>query len=213
MSPQQQISVNTLVRSSKYPVSWVISSVGFKFNSADTFIPQQPLTDADRQILLLDQRDDTEFASLCQSVVGLRLLFAVSEEFRKEHGNRGIQDFFPLQERLGKRSVNDMMEAMSRRSASPLAKELRQASVVLKAALEKTVRGKACRYSPELLAFRGTKLTFFYIGVVGRTRLPRKQVQKLLHGSRVWRHSSKNLASSHGSDENSGPRFYSTHPN
>lgn len=124
LSLLQQKSLNSLVRTSQFPVSWVVSSVGAFYDSTETFLGQQPLTDADRRIVSLDDRGDEDFRELCQAVVSLRLLFSMSESARVSHANKPLADFFPLHARLGRRGVNDMMTVIAQRSASPMAKQL-----------------------------------------------------------------------------------------
>lgn len=152
----QQKSVNTLVRISQYPVSWVISSVGALFDSTDTFIEQQPLTDADRRVIKLDQRTEAEFRELCQAVVSLRLMFSVSEQARTNFGTADLAEFFPLADRsdstgkvrsgrLGNRSVNDIMEVIAARSTSPVAQTVVSAAESLQAALSVTRNGSPGR--------------------------------------------------------------------
>lgn len=144
LSDLQQKSINTLVRTSQYPVSWVISSVGSLLDNTETFIEQQPLTDADRRVIHLDRRTDEDFRDLCQAVVSLRLLFSVSEKARINHSPDNLADFFPLGDRivggrpgrLGSRNVNDVMEAIATKSTSPIAAAVVEAARRLQTALD-----------------------------------------------------------------------------
>lgn len=120
----QQVSLNTLVRNSKFPVSWVVSYVGSLFENSRTYLEQQPLTDADRRVISLDSRNENDFRELCQAVVSLRLMFSVSEQARTSRAVKEVSDFFPLDARLGSRSVNDIMGQMIKRSTSPIAERL-----------------------------------------------------------------------------------------
>ncbi|MDF0522028.1 hypothetical protein P0R31_32815 [Bradyrhizobium yuanmingense] len=127
----QQVSLNTLVRNSKFPVSWVVSYVGSLFENSRTYLEQQPLTDADRRVISLDSRNESDYRELCQAVVSLRLMFSVSEQARTLRSVKEVSDFFPLDARLGSRSVNDIMEQMIKRSTSPTAERLaRNAAIV-----------------------------------------------------------------------------------
>ena len=147
LSNLQQKSVNTLVRISQHPISWVVSSVGALYDSTETFLEQQPLTDADRRIIQLDRRTDFDFRELCQAVVSLRLLFSVSEKTRIEHRPTELADFFPLADlsndihsprpgKLGVRNVNDIMETIATRSMSPVAQNLIKAATLLQESLD-----------------------------------------------------------------------------
>ncbi|WP_139017498.1 hypothetical protein [Bradyrhizobium sp. STM 3809] len=137
LSTAQQVSLNTLVRNSKAPVSWVVSYVGSLFENSRTYLEQQPLTDADRRVISLDSRKDTDFRELCQAVVSLRLMFSVSEQARNARNVGDLKDFFPLETRLGSRNVNDLMEQMLRRSASPIATRLLENTKTVQLALER----------------------------------------------------------------------------
>lgn len=128
LNTTQQISINTLVRICKHPMSWVVSYVGSQFENSRTYIEQQTLSDADRLVESLDLRNEKEFKSLCQAVAGLRLMFDVSDEVRIKRPNLQIEDWFSIDQRLGSRSVNDLIDAMIRRSVSPVAKRLKTAA-------------------------------------------------------------------------------------
>lgn len=144
LSQIQRKSLNTLVRMSRAPVSWVISSVGATHDDSDTFIEAQPLTDADRKVLPLDNRDTADFRELCQSVVSLRLLFSLPEEMRHIDGQSDTASFFDLNERLGSRDVNEMMSQLVRRSHRPLAAQVKIAAERLLQAV-RNVDPKAAR--------------------------------------------------------------------
>lgn len=152
LSSLQQKSINTLVRMSQYPVSWVVSSVGALFDSTETFIEQQPLTDADRRVIYLDKRTEKDFRELCQAVVSLRLMFSVSEQARISFGHADLSEFFPLADRtnetgtlrpgrLGNRTVNDIMETIAAKSTSQVAKSVVAAADKLQTALRTTREG------------------------------------------------------------------------
>lgn len=120
LSPAQQRSINSLVRKARFPISWVVSSVGSFLESRSTYIPQQQLTDADRRVVSLDDRDPRDFRQLCQAVVGLRLLYSLPVEARGERG-ANIERVFPLDVRLGFQDVNETIRIIVQRSTSPIA--------------------------------------------------------------------------------------------
>lgn len=127
----QRKSLNSLIRLSRSPISWVVSSVGNTHDDSSTFLEAQPLTDADRRVVTLDERKRTDFREFCQSVVSLRLLFAVPENKRpKMHPNK-VSNFFNLDQRLGTRDVNDIMNTLVKRSTGPTAKKLKDAAIEL----------------------------------------------------------------------------------
>jgi len=135
LSTAQQRSINSLVRKAKFPISWVVSSVGSFLESRSTYIPQQQLTDADRRVVSLDDRKTKDFRQLCQAVVGLRLLYSLPPGQRGERGAQ-IDRVFPLDIRLGTQDVNETIRLIVNRSTSPDAQILRQAAQDLRAAME-----------------------------------------------------------------------------
>jgi hypothetical protein len=96
--------------------------------------------------------------------VSLRLLFSVSNEFREQHADKKLESFFPLDERLGDRGVNDIMSSIARRSTSPLAKELRDAAIELRAALHETSRRQRYPLNSSVLPWYETYLLLFWRG-------------------------------------------------
>lgn len=141
----QRKSLNSLVRLSKAPVSWVVSSVGRPRDHTDTFINSQPLTDADRRVFSLDARGGEDFAELCQAVVSLRLLFSLPVQTREDIAPERVPSFFDLKMRLGHRDVNDMIYAMLRRSISGEARALLTTAERLRTALMSGIGGKNVR--------------------------------------------------------------------
>jgi hypothetical protein len=125
LSPIQRKSLNSLVRASRAPCSWVVSAVGSGWDYSETFQEAQPLTDADRRVVALENRNEADFRNLCQSVVSLRLLFALPENERPTVPQEALSDFFDLDRKLGRRDVNDMMSFLVRRSARKTAKILK----------------------------------------------------------------------------------------
>jgi len=149
LSPIQRKSLNTVVRVSRSPISWVISSVGTPQDDSETFLISQPLTDADRRVLSLDERDRADFRELCQSVVSLRLLFALPAEHRQGKSTDQISAFFSLEDRLGRRDVNDLMYQMARKSNRPLSKIVMRAAELLASDVRLIDRKIAENYSPK----------------------------------------------------------------
>lgn len=126
----QRKSLNTLVRQSRFPISWVVASVGKSQWAGDTYINSQPLTDADRTIISLDRREKEDFGDLCQSVSSMRLFFSLPPSVRPEASERGIKEFFNFDQRLGENSVNHLMKKMTRRT-SRIAKDVQRGAEVL----------------------------------------------------------------------------------
>jgi hypothetical protein len=128
LSPTQLRSINTMVRRSRFPISWVICAVGEAIEGGETFIKEQPLTDADRRVISLDERGRPEFVSLCEAVASLRTYFSLPLSDRPSVTGDTIARQFSLQEKLGVVGVNDILHAILSRSTRPLAKQIAQAA-------------------------------------------------------------------------------------
>jgi hypothetical protein len=167
LSPLQRKSLNSLVRLSRAPCSWVVSSVGGGRDDSDTFIASQPLTDADRRVISLDGRDEAEFRQLCQSVVSLRLIFSLPQPVRPALNQVGVASFFDLQQRLGQWDVNDMMGALVGRSARPAAGLLRKGAEQLLSLMRKKKKKISPRYDAD-----GDRLPYYeaYVLMLWRGR-------------------------------------------
>ena len=127
----QRKSLNSLVRQSRTPVSWVIASVGKSQWASETFLNSQPLTDADRSIISLDRRPKEDFKSLCEAVVSMRLLFSLPDHDRPTLGADELKSFFSLDLRLGAMDVNGMIAKLIAKSNRPIAKQLECAASAL----------------------------------------------------------------------------------
>lgn len=147
LSRLQRKSLNSLVRLSRAPCSWVVSSVGGGRDDSETFIESQPLTDADRRVISLDGRDEHAFRQLCQSVVSLRLIFSLPHAVRPTLSQSEVSSFFDLQQRLGRWDVNDMMGALVKRSARPAAELLNKGAGQLLALMRKKRKKVPARYT------------------------------------------------------------------
>ena len=136
LSPTQKRSLNTLVRLSRSPVFWIVSSVDTVRFDSKTFISAQPLTDADRAVISLNDREDKAFKELCQAVVSLRLLSTASPAEQNRLGKTKPTDFFDLDGRLGVENVNSVIATMVRRSTKSDAKNIREAAEILQSLLK-----------------------------------------------------------------------------
>ncbi|MFP3385875.1 hypothetical protein [Tritonibacter sp. SIMBA_163] len=128
LSELQRKSLITLIRIGRAPISWVVSSVGKEWESGETFIPSQPITDADRRNIPLDSRDASNFEELCQAVVSLRLLFSIAEDPRDLDSGENVLQLFPLSERLGTQTVNGLLHQIISKSNRPLAQQIFRAA-------------------------------------------------------------------------------------
>lgn len=184
LSSLQRKSINSLVRLSRAPCSWVVSSVGGGRDDSETFIESQPLTDADRRVISLDGRDEVSFRQLCQSVVSLRLIFSLPQDSRPILSQAELSSFFDLQQRLGRWDVNDMMGTLVSRSARPATVILESGARQLLALMRKKRKRVPTRYADEegrlpfyeayvLMLWRGREESF-------KTSLEPSDVEKLV---------------------------------
>lgn len=146
LSSLQRKTLNTLVRLGRSPISWVISSVGDAYDDSETYIETQPLTDADRRVVSLDERASDDFRDLCQSVVSLRLLFSLPPERRADVAAEKVASFFNLDRRLGNLDVDDMMGLLIKRSSGPFAKQVKSAAERLLRAIRRASPKAARKY-------------------------------------------------------------------
>ena len=150
LSDVQRRSLNTLVRLSKSPISWVISSVGEASEASETFLDAQPLTDADRLVRSLNDRKPTDFLELCQSVISLRLYFSLPAELRPDPSPES-RELFDLSARLGDTSVNHIVQQMLRRSKSPSARLVQDGAQELHRAIGRAGRSSPRRYNADAI--------------------------------------------------------------
>lgn len=146
----QRTSVNTLVRKSRFPISWVLCSVGDAVQSGDTFLHQQPLTDADRQVISLDKREQHKFQEICEAVASLRVYFSLPSDKRPPVSSSEIGHFFSLTDRLGTQDVNDLFANMISRSTNrPLCELLQKAAAALREKLPQVDKRYKSRFADE----------------------------------------------------------------
>jgi len=140
----QRKSLNSLVRQSRAPVSWVIASVGKSQWAGETFINSQPLTDADRAIISLDRREPKDFSSLCEAVASMRLLFSLPDGERPNLPAEKMVKYFDLLERLGRQDVNSIMKKMIGKPSNQLSRDVVASAEALQSA-QKTLSNQRQR--------------------------------------------------------------------
>ena len=133
---EHQTYLNTLIRNSAAPVSWVVAFVGNLYNTRATIRQNQMLSDADCEQELLDEVKESEFRSLCTRVASLRLYQALSPRGRAMFPD--IQNCFKLDRRLGKVSLNFLIEQSAQKSLSPVPPELRERAQAWKLLLDRS---------------------------------------------------------------------------
>lgn len=133
---EHQTYLNTLIRNSAAPVSWVVAFVGNLYNTRSTIRQNQMLSDADCEQELLDEVKEGEFKALCARVASLRLYQALSPHGRSLFPDP--QTCFSLERRLGKFSLNYLIEQSAHKSLSPVPAELRERAQLWKALLDRS---------------------------------------------------------------------------
>jgi hypothetical protein len=149
MGPLQLKSVNTLLRKSSSPVSWVLCSVGELPDISTTFIPEQPITGDDRLVIPLNIDSTSEFLELCQAVASLRLYFALPEKARPKLDGSKLHAYFDLRRRLGTNDTNVMFEHIIKSSKNSIASVLLRSAEVLR---DKTGSRELSYYKSYVLA-------------------------------------------------------------
>lgn len=112
LSLRQQRAVNTMVRLAEHPVGYVVAYASRPADVTTTFIPNQSLQIADRQIILRDEMSDAEFKALAEGVINVRL------------DALGKAPKFELDEVLGPLDVNGLLKTIATRSEGGLGAEL-----------------------------------------------------------------------------------------
>lgn len=127
LSKEAQTFLNSLVRTARYPVSWVLSYVSGLYDAVTTVINNQSLTDADRSLVALDNMKDAEFMQLCCNVASLRLFHIMRQH--AQAGEISIGDFSPLRffdlkARLGETSLNQIIHRFIGRGIGQAAEQI-----------------------------------------------------------------------------------------
>lgn len=119
LTPFQQLALNTSIRLTQAPVSFVVSYVRL-LDVTSTLIHGISLQDADREVIKLDQMSDGEFADLAEGVATVRL------QRLSPHSPA-----FSTRSALGSIDINELLFDILGNSASPNAKRLLGAAGLL----------------------------------------------------------------------------------
>jgi hypothetical protein len=112
LSLRQQRVINSMIRLAEWPVFYIVAYVSRPLDVTSTFLPNQTLQIADRQIHILDEISDKEFRILAEGVINTRLRAAgKSAKFRA----RGL---------LGSLSIDTLLGRILRDSEDVFAREL-----------------------------------------------------------------------------------------
>jgi hypothetical protein len=113
---EQQIFLNSLVRTSKAPVCWVVSFVKSDYESAATIIHNQKLSDSDRKVIDLEEITPSEFRDLCEAVASLRLHYSIRPHVNVGSYASNPAELISLSSLLGTYSVNELFSVATRNS-------------------------------------------------------------------------------------------------
>lgn len=132
LSPQQQVFVNTLVRSVRAPFSWAVAFAEGGFDTVSVLNPAISATHHDRVIHPLKDPDrNTErknFETMCMRISALRVYYAVERRFPDPSffSNSMAEEYFDFIKFLGEENVNTLIMKSIRGSRSPRAEVLRK---------------------------------------------------------------------------------------
>ncbi|MGA8026638.1 MAG: hypothetical protein WB992_05790 [Bryobacteraceae bacterium] len=114
LSPFQRLVINTVVRLSSVPVSYVVAYVRVPDDPSATLLPNMSLQQADRDVVELDFMSDADFQELAEGAATVRI---------KHHLNGPIETF-QTHSVLGELNVNRLLLAILSTSENPRAKSL-----------------------------------------------------------------------------------------
>lgn len=105
---RQQRVINTMVRLTESPVFYLVAYVSRPQDATGTYLSNQTLQHADRQILVRDDMTDKEFRQLAEGVVNVRL-----------EAMLGRKATIRSTRLLGKLDINDLLRRALRESVNP----------------------------------------------------------------------------------------------
>lgn len=118
LKPLQQRFLNSLVRSAKHPLFWIVSFVSGDYDTTNTLVYNQTLSDADRSQIYLDNMSKEEFFQLCEEVSLLRIYYSDEEAVKAKPLKTLRKRFFRLDDVLGQLDVNAAIQTAARDSLS-----------------------------------------------------------------------------------------------
>jgi hypothetical protein len=121
----QQRVINTIIRLSEWPLFHVVSYVSRPEDMTTTLAPQLTQQKADRQVIILDDFERTEFRELAEGVATARCQEAL----------RDPSFAFDTQRVLGSLSINRLLKTILERSENPRAKQLLEQAIQVASAV------------------------------------------------------------------------------
>lgn len=118
LNKQQLVVLNTLIRTSEWPISYVVSFVGQPNDLSLTAYENLTTQSADRSVILIDELSWNEFQCLCDGVANIRVQAALSD-LQSEDGM-----VFTTSKTLGDLNMNELIGEMIKGSEGKFAKSL-----------------------------------------------------------------------------------------
>ncbi len=119
LTAEQQKSINTLVRKSRFPVFWIISYVDKSYETTSTRLKDLNLSDADRSVVVLDNEPEFKFKRLCENVSRIRLNALFEDDLGVPDGeDLEVGGRFKLEDVLGTTFINDLFSTYFQSSLS-----------------------------------------------------------------------------------------------
>jgi len=137
LRPHQRKALNTMVRSSRAPVLWVISFVSAQYETSSTFLYDQSLSGDDKSVFDFNDIKQSQFTDFCREVVRLRLKYsALNGQILHSGFSLAVDSKDPLHFLIGDLKANELFAIASsgRRNANLVkiknsAKKLRDAAL------------------------------------------------------------------------------------
>lgn len=107
-TPTQQIALNSLVRKTAAPVSFVLAYVDSDYDPSTTVFKNLSLSGADRAIYDLAYEQEDDFAELCEAIVSYRVFYS-QDPHKREKNREEAAHAFKLEKKLGQFSINDLL--------------------------------------------------------------------------------------------------------
>lgn len=124
LDQRQLVVVNSIVRTSSWPVSYVLSFVGEPSDLSLTINDKLTLQKADRSIIYLDGLNRPEFEELCDGVANVRIQAALAMMEPEGFDHRQ----FKTDDVLGSLDLNAIVADLVKRSEKPIAKQLQSSA-------------------------------------------------------------------------------------
>lgn len=114
LTTQQQVFLNTYIRTTAGTAKWIICYLSERYNSTGTLLNNTSLTADDREIVSLNEITESEFSEFCNRITNMRLEVFL-QQFEGEHVSPKYQPFV-IEQAFGSMSYNSLVEEVLRES-------------------------------------------------------------------------------------------------